>query len=106
MAVSKLRDYRVRLVADLSASAFKTKQTRELALWHCLRALNYAGTGYLGLETAIEGLCSVFGYRSRTIFRTLALGEGVFWDRIATKRGTTIKIKALKDVVLMLNLFC
>jgi len=102
MAVANwLQNYRVRLEPDLSASAFKTKQSRELALWHCLRSLNSSGSGYLGLETAIQGLCSVFGYRSRTIFRTLSLGEGVFWHRIATKQGTTIKIEGLKSICLM-----
>jgi len=99
----QVNTYQVRLVADLSAAAFRTKQTRELALWHCLRALNYSGSGYLGLETALQGLCQVFGYRQRTIFRTLSLGEGLFWHRIGTNRGSTIKIEGIKNLCVMFN---
>jgi len=93
--------YRVRLVPDLSASAFKTKQTRELALWHCLRSLNTTGCGHISLETAIEQLSQVFAFRRRTVFNTLSLGEGVFWTRKATLQGTTINIKSLKDIFVM-----
>lgn len=93
--------YIVRLAPDLSASALKTKQDKEYALWLCLRALNYSGSGYIDLEPAIEKLYQVFGYKRRTVFATLELGEGVFWTRIAIKRGTTIKIKSLKDIALM-----
>ena len=97
------REYSVRLEPDLSAAAFKTKQTKEYALWACLRSLNLSGSGYIGLETALEMLPQVFGYRQRTIFRTLAIGEGVFWHRIATKRGTTIKIEGIESICMMLN---
>ena len=33
-------DFRVRLVPDISAAAFRCKKTKEIALWYILRALN------------------------------------------------------------------
>ena len=94
---------RVRLVADLSASAFRTRQTKELALWHCLRALNTRGTGQISVEKAVYGLGQYFGYSRRTIFRLLEQGEGVFWQRIAKKRGSVVKIYGLKRVCVMFD---
>jgi len=93
----------VRLVPDLSAAAFRTKQTKEYALWVCLRSLDYKGKGFIGFESAIEGLRQVFGYGEKTISRTLNHDGGVFWHRIASKRGTTIKIEGIKNVCLTLN---
>lgn len=96
----------VRLVPDLSAAAFKTNQVKELALWHCLRALNHWGSGSLPLEMAIDGLQSVFGYSKRTIDRHMAAGEGLFWQRKTEGeeiRRTTIKIYGLGQVCLMLD---
>lgn len=99
-----LPDYKVRLVADLSAAAFRTKQDKELALWHCLRALNINGSGYLKADQdTFDQLREVFGYSRRTAFRLLSMGEGVFWTRISTKRGSVIKIQGLKSVFLYLN---
>lgn len=89
---------RVRLVADLSAKGFKTKTTRELALWHCLRALNFNGSGYVYQDTAIEELRFYYGYSTRTIFRILSRGEGVFWDRFTSERGSVIKLQGLRAV--------
>ena len=94
---------KVRLVADLSAAAFRKHQDKELALWHCLRALNDTGAGYLSLERAVGGLRDIFDYSRRSIFRQLAKGESLFWERIATKRGSVIKIYSLKQVALMFN---
>lgn len=90
--------YQVRLVADLSAAAFKFKLTKELAMWHCLRSLNLTGSGYLFLDEALAGLQDNFNYSSRTMARVLSLGEGVFWARVQTKAGRRIEIKGLKAV--------
>ena len=94
----QVTDLKVRLVADLSAAAFKTHQDKELALWHCLRCLNSNGSGYLDLEVAIEGLKLAFGYSRRSIFRLLAKGEGQFWHRIYAVRAPVIKIYGIKSV--------
>lgn len=96
-------DARVRLVPDLSAAALKTKQHKEYALWLCLRALNPKGDTCIHVEPAIQALCHVFGYSRRTIFRTLASGEGKFWHRFDGKRGSVIEIHGLKSVFLMFD---
>lgn len=96
-------DYRVRLIADLSARAFKTGQDKELALWHCLRSLNVTGSGAIMYEEAIEGLQDIFNYSRRTAFRHLAKGEGLFWERVISKRGSQIKIYGVLRVCLMFD---
>ncbi len=95
--------FKVRLVADLSAAAFRSGQDKELALWYCLRSLNTTGSGTLPYELAIEGLQSVFGYSLRTALRHLALGEGQFWQRKSVKRGSIIDIYGVKQIALMFN---
>lgn len=94
---------KVRLVADLSAAAFKSKQDKELALWHCLRALKPYGGDYISIDAAIDGLTGIFNYSRRTAFRILNQGEGLFWHRFETKRGSVIKIYGIKPVSLMLD---
>lgn len=45
----------------------------------------------------------MFNYSRPTAFRTLALGEGLFWERRDEKRGATIKIYGLAAVSEYLN---
>jgi len=95
---------RVRLVADLSAAAFKSKQTNELITWHRLRSLDIDGKGRMFESQAIEGLKQISGLSERHIFRRLAAGEGIFWHRYdvfdedGQKRGSRIKIYGVKQV--------
>ncbi len=93
----------VRLIPDLSAAALKAKLTKELAMWHCLRALNHTGSGSINYDRAIDQLQTTFGYSRRTAFRHLNMGEGLFWQRIVQKRGSTIKIYGLEAVCLYLD---
>jgi len=97
--------YIVRLVPDLSASAFRNKKLNELSLWYCLRSLNYWGSGKMSLELAKEGLKNEFGYTPRILARHLALGNGSFWDITSQKWGSQIKIYALKTVCQYLSTF-
>lgn len=94
-------EVKVRMVPDLSAAAFKSKQTNELALWYALRSLNTTGSSYIYLDEALEGLTGIFGYSRRTVFRILAKGETQFWQRIERKRGTVIQIYGLRIICLM-----
>lgn len=99
------KEYRVRLVADLSAAAFRTHQDKELALWHCLRVLDTTGSGGVRLTRELtDQLQDIFGYSRSTLFRILSAGEGLFWTRIATKWGTTIQIEGVKSLFLYFDI--
>ena len=71
---------RVRLVPNLSAAAFREKQSKELTVWYCLRAINHWGSGVIDKGRAISGLIDYFGYSLPTAYRHLILGEGHFWQ--------------------------
>lgn len=94
---------RVRLLPDLSAAAFRSKQTRQLALWHCLRALNPSGTGIIDRSKAIEQLREVFNYSERTVYEHLALSEGSFFETQYVSGRTRIVFKGIKRVSLHLD---
>ena len=72
-------NFQVRLVPDLSAAAFRSKKTKELALWYILRALNLSGSGVIENSLVLEQLQQTFNYSQRTVYEHLALGEGQFW---------------------------
>lgn len=94
----------VRLVSDLSIAALKKKQDKELALWYCLRSINYWGSGNIKLDWAMATLIKNYGYSKRTVYRLLRAGAGKYWDiqlafDLSTqKTGTRIAIKSLKKV--------
>lgn len=97
----------VRLYPELAIAALKTKQHKQLHLWHCLRRINSSGSsipeaqwgsGHLDLELAMEALVNSFGYSFATAYRHLNMGEGHFWDRYTPNGHTRIKIKSLKAV--------
>jgi len=94
------RNHGVKLYADLSAAAFLKKQTVELSFWHCLRAINANGCGYLlgrNLEEILAPL-ETFGYSRSTAYRHLARGRDKFWGVIETPRRAVVKIYSLKVV--------
>ena len=88
----------IRLVPALSATALKQGKTNELALWHCLRAINHWGSSMLDVEMAIEQLINVFHYSRRTAYRHLAQGEGCFWHRYTQKGRSVLAIEGLNNV--------
>jgi len=91
---------KVRLVPTLSIAALQRGLDKELALWLCLRAINYWGSGRLELQTAIDALTIWFHYSKSTAYRILGSGAGIFWDERPI-RGISrfqIKIYSLKKV--------
>lgn len=98
----------VRLVPTLSIAALQRGLDKELALWLCLRAINYWGSGYLELQTAIDALTIWFHYPKSTAYRILGSGAGIFWDERPI-RGISrlqIKIYSLKKVARYFDTRC
>jgi len=90
----------VKLQSDLSASAIKKKATRGLALWACLRSINQpGGDGILPLQVAIERLVLDFNFPRSTVYSQLLHAEGKFLSLVPSKRGTTIKIWGLSQLL-------
>jgi len=88
----------IKLIPDISAAAFKNKSTKTLAMWYCLRFLNYTGSGVIPLSKAIEGLADLFHYSPETAYRHIQQGNGTHWQLVDNKRGSRIQIYALKTV--------
>lgn len=98
-------DYTLRLIPGLSVAAFREKRTKELALWHCLRRLDFNNkqSGHISLEKALRVLVEVYNYTPQTAYRTLQGGQGDFWQLRPEKQGSTIEIYGLKGVAMMFN---
>lgn len=90
----------VRLIPDISAAAFKHKETKQLALFYCLKALNVTGCGKLDITRAIDGLIDVFCYTRRTVYRHLAAGDGDYWVR----DGARLFLRSYRDVAAHLGI--
>lgn len=86
----------VKLFAPLSAAAFKKKVIDELALWHCLRAINTNGSGVLDFEKALEALEQYFSYKPRSAYRHLNKGNGSLWELVYLSGRRRIRIYSLK----------
>ncbi len=98
-------DIQVKLYADLSEKAFLNDKVDELIFWHCLRAINQNGCGYLlgrNLDEILAPL-ETFGYSRSAAYRQLAKGEGKFWQTIQSPRHTVVKIYSLKTVAMILS---
>ena len=95
----------IRLIPDLSAAAFRQRDTNCLVLWHQLRALNASGSGVLTQEDAEGALRDEFHYSGRTLSRRLGEGEGRYWSRYTAKKDGRhiLKIQSLADVLIMLD---
>ncbi|MBA7615864.1 hypothetical protein ES703_23153 [subsurface metagenome] len=99
----------VRLIPDVSAAALKQKQTKEIILWHCLRAidndLNH-GNSHLLLETALEQLQSRFHFTESTAYRLIldAKGKVLDIDTSGHDRRTRIEIYGRKKIILGLGI--
>lgn len=96
----------VKLYADISAAALRTKQTNTLALWHCLRALPSVKAGNITGRsiTDVAGQLSVYGYSLSRTIHLLYEANGLFW-RVCEQRGrTTIKIYGLLTVLRQLGI--
>lgn len=70
----------VKLSADLAAAAFKQGLTIELITWHRLRVVNHWGSSVLPLETALDGLISLFGCSEKTARRHILRSQGKVLD--------------------------
>ena len=97
------------LIPDLSAAAFRNilddkgkvvraKCPNRLALWYSLRAINTTGCGHIRITEALDKLSYYFKYTPKTAYRHLKEGEGLFWSRVVTKRGSEVKIYGLSTV--------
>lgn len=90
--------YRVRLVPDISAAAFKQSLVNQLAMWYCLRALDTNGQGRLRFEEVIVQLEQVFNFTRATAYRQLQAWQGGFWVIQSQNEHTTIHLKGIKAV--------
>ncbi len=91
---------KVRLIPNLSIVALKRRLGKELALWYCLRAINYWGSGRLDLQMAIDALMQQFYYSKGTACRILSSGDGIFWEKrsISGINRLQIEIYGLKKI--------
>lgn len=98
----------VKVWAPLSAAASKPqvidrvivrdKCSDSLALWHCLRAINSWGSGFLDFDMALDSLISTFHFSARTAYRQLNKGNNVFWTLTYHNAQRRIQIYSLKMV--------
>jgi hypothetical protein len=96
----------IRLVPGLSVAALKAKVDKELALWHCLRAINHWGSGRLGQSKAIHALRHNFNYSKSAAYRILNEGFGEFWDIRERNSIKSIYLYGLEKVARYLNTRC
>ncbi len=98
----------IRLIPYLSIAALKHGLDKELAMWYCLRAINYWGSGHLALQVAIEALVLNFHYSKSTAYRILSSGEGIFWEKRPVKgiNKLYLQIYGLKQVARYLDTHC
>lgn len=71
----------IRLIPNLSIAALRRGLDKELAMWYCLRAINFWGSGRLELEMAVNALMHWFHYSKSTAYRILDGCDGIFWDK-------------------------
>jgi hypothetical protein len=71
----------IRIVPNISLAALQAKLDKQLAMWYCLRAINYWGSGRLDMEYATKYLTTSFGYSRSAAYRILNAGDGIFWDK-------------------------
>lgn len=83
----------IRIVPHLSTAALQHGLDKELALWYCLRAINYWGSGRLDLEYSVKALTDWFGYSRSTAYRILNAGDGVFWDKRPLQKINRLQIQ-------------
>jgi hypothetical protein len=98
----------VRLVPNLSLAALKANLDKELAVWYCLRAINYWGSGNLDLRAAVDALTSRFHYSRSSVYRLLASGDDILWSRrtLAGPARSQIRICGIRQVATRLNVRC
>lgn len=90
----------VRLSADLSAAAFRSKVTNELCLWYALRSINQPlGNGWISLSKAKERLIQDFNFSPTTLDRLLSRSNGKFIELLYNNRRSTIRFCSLAKVV-------
>ncbi len=65
----------------LAQAAIKQRQAKELWLWTVLRALDQDGRGWVSIEKATEA----WQQSNKSLFRTLHLGERVYWNSSSSK---------------------
>ena len=98
----------IRLVPNLSIAALQRGLDKELAMWYCLRAINYWGSGRLELQMTIDALTLWFHYSKSIAYRILGSGDGIFWEK-RSMRGVNrlyLKIYGLKEVAKYFNTRC
>ena len=83
----------IRLIPNLSVAALKRGLDKELALWLCLRAINYWGSGRLDIEYAVKSLTSSFGYSRSAAYRIISTGDGILWAKRPLKKINRLQIK-------------
>ena len=71
----------VRIIPRLSIAALQHGLDKELALWYCLRAINFWGSGHLDIQMAVEALVLHFHYSKSAAYRIISSGDGIFWDK-------------------------
>lgn len=96
----------IRLMPGLSVAALKAKVDKELALWHCLRAINHWGSGRLGQSKAIHALTHNFNYSKSAAYRILNEGFGEFWDIRERNGSRTIYLHSLEKMARYFSTRC
>jgi hypothetical protein len=82
----------IRFVPSLNLAALNIRPRidDQLLLWYYLRGIDTAGCGRLDQETTAKILTRIFNYKRQTVYKHLHAGDGVFWQRHASRKGRTI----------------
>jgi len=83
----------IRTVPKISIAALQAKLDKQLAMCHCLRAINQWGSGRLEMEYAVKSSVADFGYSKGTAYRILSDGDGLFWEKRGLKNFNRLQIK-------------
>ncbi|MBI2847982.1 MAG: hypothetical protein HYX83_02290 [Chloroflexi bacterium] len=98
--LDQARTNRVRLIPDLSAAALRIKQSKQLALWYALRAINVTGSGIVDKDIALTVLRDTYHYSTASLYDCLRKGEGIYWKVLCDR----ISIRGLRDVAAALDI--
>ncbi len=91
----------IRLIPDISAAALRSHQSKQVALWYILRAIDgafFGASGAIDKAYIVEILVSRFGYSARSAQRHLAMGEGIWWHTYFNHQKLRVQIHGLAVV--------
>ena len=99
---------KIRLMLNLSVVALRRELDKQLAMWYCLGAMGYWGSGCLDLQMAVETLTNWFRYSKSSAYRIFDSVDGIFRGKrtIGGVNKLEVEIYSVKRVVKYTHVFC